>query len=65
MDFGSVSEADYPLNRAEPRVTILVSGKAGEDEARRRSGSYVDELKTKPTQPGAKSGSRGACSSVG
>ena len=46
------------MNGTEPRVTILVSGKAGEDETRRRSGSYVDEPKTKPTQPGAKSGSR-------
>jgi len=30
----------------------------GKDEARRRSGSYVDEPKTKPTPPGGKSGSR-------
>ena len=46
------------VNEVEPRVTILVTGKAGEDETRRRSWSYVDELKTKPTQAGAKSGSR-------
>ncbi len=49
----------------EPRVTIFVTGKAGEDEVRRRSGSYVDEPKTKATPPDAKSGSRGACSSAG
>ena len=47
MDLGSVSEADYPLNRAEPRVTILVSGKALRRRRTRRSGSYVEEPTTK------------------
>ena len=63
---GPVEEAGHEkVREAEPRVTIFVTGKAARIEARRRTGRYADEPKTKPTPPGAKSGSRGACSSAG
>jgi len=36
----------------ESEGSDLSGWQGGKDEARRRSGSYVDEPKTKPTPPG-------------